>query len=843
MSKDKNEEKINLDSLIKNYRVNDIDTFEAYLKDVWSDLCSRVTQNKNDPKEKTVKNGLTKVVFNSYYTLPGIIGDRLFKVFDTNCNDSIEVLEFVEGMRTLFYEDYEKNSRFIFDFYDFDHDGKITQEDIRVVLSYITLTYSDSSNSKKKIAETNDLSYKNRLSSQEELVDILNTCFNDKHIKSSKIDYKDFKYIIENINSDIYLMIFLFLLEKKPFTNKNIQSYEHHSKNNSRKASPSRSKKLLASPTKNANFSPYRRFHRVSSLRNIDNQSNVILNTDIGEPSPKKDVSMSPVLCKIPRKKNTQNIKRGIIQLQPLADDEKIYSGFKNVKNKKDENKKEKVDIDLKRVDELTTVRKRDNLHIRDSDSPLKPAFKQSKRIGKNIKNQKKNNENNIEFVEDEEEKEKKDNDDDDDDEDEDKDSSSDSSFEGVDIEKEDEGLNYQGKLYKYVKEKFKELWFKLIYKDLYYYKNKNEKVHRGMHNLSGLFFKGEGLKEIGGRKMYCFSISFPSKNRVYYCDNENDYNNWVQVLKKATGYTNLLDIYDIKQKLGKGKFGLVKLGINKETKQKVAVKIMNKNNMDSSDLELVRTEIEILKICQHPYIIKLYDVFENIDYIYIIMEHCSGGDLFSFIQKRNYMLKEEKVVVIMYKLCKAVYYVHSYGIAHRDIKPENVLLTEESEDADIRLLDFGLSKIVGPNQKCTEPYGTLTYCAPEIILDKPYLKTVDSWSLGVMTYLMLSGSLPFSGKDEHEIAKNVVYSKVDFEKRPIWKEISDEAKDFITKLLEKDLKKRIEMKAALEHPWFKKFKLQNEIDDNNVQVNKNNIKKANSIQNDFGIYTSAMKK
>jgi serine/threonine protein kinase len=310
-------------------------------------------------------------------------------------------------------------------------------------------------------------------------------------------------------------------------------------------------------------------------------------------------------------------------------------------------------------------------------------------------------------------------------------------------------------------------------------------------------------------------------------------------VLKKATGYTNLLDIYDIKQKLGKGKFGLVKLGINKETKQKVAVKIMNKNNMDSSDLELVRTEIEILKICQHPYIIKLYDVFENIDYIYIIMEHCSGGDLFSFIKSRNFMLREEKVVVIMYKLCKAVYYVHSYGIAHRDIKPENVLLTSESEDADVRLVDFGLSKIVGPNQKCTEPYGTLTYCAPEIILDKPYLKTVDSWSLGVMTYLMLSGSLPFSGKDEHEIAKNVVYSKVDFEKKPIWEEISREAKDFISKLLEKDLKKRIEMKAALEHPWFKKFNLQNEINEN---VNKD-FKKSSSIKNDFGIYTSALKK
>ena len=472
------DEKINIVALTKNLRVNDLVKFDAYLKDVWVDLYSRVMQNKNDPKEKSIKSsGLTKVVFNSYYNLPGIIGDRLFKVFDTNYNDSIELIEFVEGMRTLFYEDYEKNSRFIFDFYDFDHDGKINQEDIRVVLSYITLTYSDSQDSEKKIADTNNISYKNRLSSQEELVDILNTCFTDKHIKNSKIDYKDFKYIIENINSDIYLMIFLFLLEKKPFSNKNIQSYEHHSKNSSRKSSPNRTKKLLASPTKNANFSPYRRFHRVSSLRNIDKQTKKILNTDIGDSESKQiDCSMSPVLCKVPRKKNTQNLKRGIIQLQPLGDEEKIYSGFKN--NKKSEKEKEKENIDLKRVDELTTVRKRDNLNIRE-DSPLKPAFKQSKKIGKNRKNEKKNNDN-IEFVDNEEEKEKKDDDDDDeeDDDNEDKDSSNDSSFEGVDIEKEDEGLNYQGKLYKYVKEKFKELWFKLIYKDLYYYKNKNEKIN-----------------------------------------------------------------------------------------------------------------------------------------------------------------------------------------------------------------------------------------------------------------------------------------------------------------------------------------------------------------------------
>ena len=800
MSKKKDNQKIDLNSITKKLCVQDLVSFEAYLKDVWSDLYSRVSKNKNDPKEKEIKlTGLSKIIFNSYYNLPGIIGERLFNAFDANTNGSIELIEFVDSMKTLFSEDYEKNTKFIFDFYDFDNDGKINKEDIRVILSYITLTYNDN-NPEKKTVDKIGISIKHRLTGQEELNDILDNCFNNEHIKHKKIDYKDFRYIIENINSDIYLMIYLFLLENKPFSNKNKESYQNHNKsnNNSRKESPSKKeKRLIASPTKNANFSPYKRFHRQSCSINLNKNAKDILKSM--HMSPEKDIEGDPEI-KVPKKKNTSKISKGIIKLQSLGDDaEKIIHSSFNPKSEKE--------LDFKRVDELTHIKKKKE--IRDSDSPLRPAFKQSTKFG--IKN-KKRSEGNIEFVDNDEEDEKEE---DEDEEGDNKDSSNDSSFEEVEDFTEKGEINCQGKLYKYVHNKFKELWFKLVYKDLFYYKNKNEKVHRGMHNLSGLFLQAQGLKEIDGRKMYCFHILFPSKNRVYYCDNETEYKNWITALKKATGYTNLLDLYEIKQKLGKGKFGLVKLGINKETKDKVAVKVMNKNNMDSSDLELVRTEIEILKICQHPYIIKLYDIFENVDYIYIIMEYCPGGDLFSYLQKKKFILKEEKVATIMYKLCKAVLFVHSYGIAHRDIKPENVLLTSEDEnEADIRLLDFGLSKIVGPGQKCTEPYGTLTYCAPEIILDKPYLKTVDSWSLGVMTYLMLSGSLPFTGKDEREIAKNVVYSKVNFEKKPIWKEISKEAKDFITKLLDKDLKTRIEMKAALEHPWFKLYNLKNIIDE-----------------------------
>ena len=103
------------------------------------------------------------------------------------------------------------------------------------------------------------------------------------------------------------------------------------------------------------------------------------------------------------------------------------------------------------------------------------------------------------------------------------------------------------------------------------------------------------------------------------------------------------------------------------------------------------------------------------------------------------------------------------FGVIHRDLKPENVLLTSSSDDSDIRILDFGLSKISTPNEKCTEPYGTLIYCAPEIILDEPYNKEVDMWSIGVMTYLMISGRLPFNGEDENKIAREIVFNEPDF--------------------------------------------------------------------------------
>ena len=322
----------------------------------------------------------------------------------------------------------------------------------------------------------------------------------------------------------------------------------------------------------------------------------------------------------------------------------------------------------------------------------------------------------------------------------------------------------------------------------------------------------------------------YPKKKRLYYSDNEKEYKIWLDKLRIATGYTNLTDIYEIKEQVGNGKFGLIKIGINKKTRKQVAIKIMSKKDMTNQDLELVRTEIEILKICQHPNIIQLYDVFENINYFYIIMEYCSGGDLFSYLEKRNFRLPENQACKFMHKMCAAIYYIHQYGIAHRDLKPENVLMTSNDENADLRILDFGLSKIIGPDEKCTEPYGTLSYVAPEVLLDIPYGKEVDLWSLGVIAYLMLSGSLPFDDREsEEEIARKTVSEDPPY-KGSIWKKISNEAKDFIKKLLVKNPEKRMNVKEALQHEWFRKFEGQV------IQVRRES---RDVRKSDFEIYTN----
>lgn len=233
-------DKIDVEELMEDFKIKEVDEFQVYLKELWKDLSLR-----SDDKGK----GINLVTFNQYYVLPGIILDRLFSVFDKNGNGFLDVSEFTDGMFLLFTQSFDSLAEFIFKFYDFDNDGYITKEDIRTILSYVTLNVPDKYKGKMRFENAN---FKDRMESQEELVLILNETFEGL----TKVDHKTFVNLIENKRSEIFLYLIIFLLEKRPFSKNTLQAYSAYKKSSSNVKSPGDAKRLIASPRLESKFSP-----------------------------------------------------------------------------------------------------------------------------------------------------------------------------------------------------------------------------------------------------------------------------------------------------------------------------------------------------------------------------------------------------------------------------------------------------------------------------------------------------------------------------------------------------------------------------------------------------------
>jgi len=296
--------------------------------------------------------------------------------------------------------------------------------------------------------------------------------------------------------------------------------------------------------------------------------------------------------------------------------------------------------------------------------------------------------------------------------------------------------------------------WYTLVGNQIYRYNARTDVENNGMYSLTGSFVREE-LAEIMQKKLplYPLRLFFGPTQLVLYAIKKEECEKWVNALKEAIGYSNLSDYYELKEPLGKGKFGLVRAAIHKQTGTRVAVKVIKKAKLTIEDLDLAKREIEILKVCQHPNIIKLLDTFENPDYIYIVMELLQGGDLYEYLNKRDFIVNEARARSIIHPLATALFYLHSYGIVHRDIKLDNILMTDDTAESDVKLVDFGLSKMIGPNENCTEPFGTFGYAAPEVLQGKPYNKAVDIWGLGVVLFILLVGHAPFEEESEERLA------------------------------------------------------------------------------------------
>ncbi|XP_068661465.1 CDPK-related kinase 1-like [Aristolochia californica] len=263
---------------------------------------------------------------------------------------------------------------------------------------------------------------------------------------------------------------------------------------------------------------------------------------------------------------------------------------------------------------------------------------------------------------------------------------------------------------------------------------------------------------------------------------------------------------YELGEEVGRGHFGYTSSAKAKKGElkgQEVAVKVIPKSKMTTAiAIEDVRREVKILRaLTGHKNLVQFYDAYEDDDNVYMVMELCKGGELLDRILSRGGKYLEEDAKVVMVQILSVVAYCHLQGVVHRDLKPENFLFNTTDVKSPLKVIDFGLSDYVKPDDRLNDIVGSAYYVAPEV-LHRAYGTEADMWSIGVIAYILLCGSRPFWARTESGIFRAVLKADPSFEEAP-WPSLSTEAKDFVRRLLNKDYRKRMTAAQALSHPWL----------------------------------------
>uniref|UniRef100_A0A0D9X228 Protein kinase domain-containing protein n=1 Tax=Leersia perrieri TaxID=77586 RepID=A0A0D9X228_9ORYZ len=278
--------------------------------------------------------------------------------------------------------------------------------------------------------------------------------------------------------------------------------------------------------------------------------------------------------------------------------------------------------------------------------------------------------------------------------------------------------------------------------------------------------------------------------------------------LDKSFGFSkHFFAKYELAEEVGRGHFGYTCSAKAKKGELKghdVAVKVIPKSKMTTAiAIEDVRREVRILSsLTGHSNLVQFYDAFEDEDNVYIVMELCKGGELLDRILARGGKYSEEDAKVVMVQILSVVSFCHLQGVVHRDLKPENFLFTSKDENSSLKVIDFGLSDFVKPDERLNDIVGSAYYVAPEV-LHRSYGTEADMWSIGVIAYILLCGSRPFWARTESGIFRAVLKAEPSFDEAP-WPTLTAEAKDFVKRLLNKDYRKRMTAAQALSHPWIR---------------------------------------
>ncbi|XP_063379484.1 uncharacterized protein LOC134666262 [Cydia fagiglandana] len=251
---------------------------------------------------------------------------------------------------------------------------------------------------------------------------------------------------------------------------------------------------------------------------------------------------------------------------------------------------------------------------------------------------------------------------------------------------------------------------------------------------------------------------------------------------------------FDIVRKLGQGTYGKVQLGINKKTGQEVAIKTIKKCKIESeADLVRIRREVQIMSSVRHPNIVHIYEVFENSEKMILVMEYCSGGELYDYLSQKK-VLQEDEARRLFRQIATAVYYCHIHKICHRDLKLENVLL---DDTGSAKIADFGLSNVFKETSLLSTFCGSPLYASPEIVKGTPYIgPEVDCWSLGVLLYTLVYGAMPFDGSNFKRLVRQISNGDYYEPKSP------STASPLIRDMLTVDPLKRADIVYICDHSW-----------------------------------------
>jgi hypothetical protein len=746
-------------SLIKKNKIfDDEQLLQKYLSFLFYDLMSR--------DEKSELNGLYKVYFHDFLRLPLVVAENLMRIFTGGQKSYIKKDQFIAGLYSYLTADFYSLTKFFYKICDFDNDGVIQVADLMLMLNYLFLD-----NYPPQVKQF-QISMKNSFTSY------------------NKLSIPQFTTLL--INKNIIFDVLQILLNGVPITKDSIDVLKIEEL-----------KKLHIREKIDLSFDTSQNNEKIDNLdKTFNHKSSDELNKsnlkfdgsfNLGKEDVFAEENMTDETYRYAQNLPVFRSKESLTHLNQFG------CSAKNIIPKRFE----EIKINIIPDNDYSTTGKKSNYesgklsYIHSTCTSL-PIVKKPPLI-KIIKVNTRNLES-VLFWSNSEDVENK---------------ISEHHYKTPKEVGNNQIINlkfnstHDGFIYKLTKnnKKIRKYWVALINYDFYYFNSKQSKF-KGLHNLSKCFSEMGEKIIIDNITLYSFSLHTYQIKRTYYCDSLEECKKWIETIKLINNYRNVREFYEISKFLGKGNFGEVRLGIDKKTNKQVAIKIVEKSKRDLKEINAVRREAEILIKCKHPNIIKYIDLFESKDRIYLILEYYAGGNLKSYLVNQDDLLSDHQVKKIFLQICKGLQHLSNLFVIHRDIKPENIMLTK-SEDPQFKIIDFGLSVVVGPGNKIIQNCGTKAYSAPEVIHEVAYNREVDVWSLGILLYYIISGTLPFGN---NEISLSVLENKnFDDISRNInmtgfaWACQSPMAIDLIRRCLTKP-SDRISLEQIFEHPWLKKI-------------------------------------